>query len=159
MRTTLREKLICCIIYHLYVGLKYMSLKRPLSKCHVSRPCCNVRHLNIPDVVAQMSGQHSQSIYGGVCCRTCTTPVPSCCTSGSSVPPLTMTTTSAWWMWTADLASSSAATLRPNAWSSTGSSLRWESWVGSHTELHYNLSFFSFSAVMVLFTTHSPGSR
>lgn len=61
----------------------------------------------------------------GVCCRMCTTPVLSSCTSGSSVPLWTMMTTSAWWMWTADLASSSAATPQPNAWSSTGSSLRW----------------------------------
>lgn len=62
----------------------------------------------------------------GMCasCRRCTTPVLSSSTSGSSVPPSMTTTTSAWWMWTAGCASSSAATLQPSAWSSTGSSLR-----------------------------------
>lgn len=60
-----------------------------------------------------------------VSCRRCTTPVLSSFTSGSSVPPSMTTTTSAWWTWTAGCASSSAATLQPSAWSSTGSSLRW----------------------------------
>lgn len=63
----------------------------------------------------------------GMCvsCRRCTTPVLSSFTSGSSVPPSMTTTTSAWWTWTAGCASSSAATLLPSAWNSTGSSLRW----------------------------------
>lgn len=86
------------------------------------KPCCCITCMG-----PLSKCQHQQFIAGcGVSCRMCTTPVLSSSTSGSSVPPWTTTTTSAWWMWTAGRASSSAAMPQPNAWSSTGSSLRWQ---------------------------------
>lgn len=87
---------------------------------------CKRRHPNVSHAGATVSVVRPVADCGMcVSCRRCTTPVLSSFTSGSSVPPSMTTTTSAWWMWTAGCASSSAATLQPSAWSSTGSSLRW----------------------------------
>lgn len=101
--------------------------------------------------------------------RRSTTPVLSSFTSGSLVPPSMMTTTSAWWMWIAGCAWSSAATLQPSAWSSTGSSLRWTyplyldycCWTTIHNilelvEITLNTSFYCSIMGFRLITTHPP---